>query len=468
MCVEYCIDDVSTDVKKIQDFAQEQWLLHDLKEICPGSLPPNLAAAKKTVLSGHHVLQINGALDISVPAYQQYLKMKKTDLENIKATMNPEEKISSKRMLKLDMTDGKQTIFGMEYDTLSKLNADIKPGSKILIKGPVQCREGMLLLTDKTVEMLGGEVPEMAETQSLAAQIASKLGLPMIECPDMDIMATTADNPSTIDNTSTTQNSSRQNEISRQTPQVNSSNQRQITTYPVTNRTNETRNHIDLDVYALPRDNVGKRQSDAESTAPEKRIKVDNSAVNPNDFPDDDELADLFQDEDLREIENQFEEEFNESIEEPSGPVELPSEPFVYIKQINELSDSAKCDKVFRVKAQILTVLKKLTLTDRWNLRCTLTDGTGCIDVDISSDILSDCLGFTPQGIRELKKQISTNPDLKNQINLAYVKTSNTLKTLYCIMELTMSTTSPVITRLIDFEDSHIDLLKKRIDRSGL
>lgn len=48
----------------IKNLAKEQWLLNDLKDICPGSLPPNLQNKTKTVLNGRFVLQINAALDI--------------------------------------------------------------------------------------------------------------------------------------------------------------------------------------------------------------------------------------------------------------------------------------------------------------------------------------------------------------------------------------------------------------------
>lgn len=41
----------------------------------------------------------------------------------------------------------------------------------------MECRRGMLLLTEGTVELLGGEVQEAAITNSLASQLSSKLGL---------------------------------------------------------------------------------------------------------------------------------------------------------------------------------------------------------------------------------------------------------------------------------------------------
>lgn len=65
-CVEYLTDDTSNNYSEndIKNLAKEQWLLNDLKNICPGSLPPNLKNLTNTVLPGRYVLQINAAVDI--------------------------------------------------------------------------------------------------------------------------------------------------------------------------------------------------------------------------------------------------------------------------------------------------------------------------------------------------------------------------------------------------------------------
>ncbi|RVE49882.1 hypothetical protein evm_005475 [Chilo suppressalis] len=99
-CVEYLKDDSGSNLSEqdIKNLAREQWLLNDLKEICPGSLPNNLKELKKTVLNGKFVLQINSAVDIGTPAYQQYLKLQKVNMENIEATTTFEDKISSHRL----------------------------------------------------------------------------------------------------------------------------------------------------------------------------------------------------------------------------------------------------------------------------------------------------------------------------------------------------------------------------------
>lgn len=47
--------------------------------------------------------------------------------------------------------------------------------------GPVECRRGILLLKESSVELLGGEVQEIIEANSLAGILSSKLNLPMLQ-----------------------------------------------------------------------------------------------------------------------------------------------------------------------------------------------------------------------------------------------------------------------------------------------
>lgn len=43
--------------------------------------------------------------------------------------------------------------------------------------GPVECRRGTLLLTESAVELLGGEVQEIAVSNSLSGLLSTKLGV---------------------------------------------------------------------------------------------------------------------------------------------------------------------------------------------------------------------------------------------------------------------------------------------------
>lgn len=65
---------------------------------------------------------------------------------------------STKRVLRLELTDGHRTITAMEYRPISCLNTKLLPGTKLLIMGPLRCINGVLFLEAKSVRILGGEV----------------------------------------------------------------------------------------------------------------------------------------------------------------------------------------------------------------------------------------------------------------------------------------------------------------------
>lgn len=199
---------------------------------------------------------------------------------------------------------------------------------------------------------------------------------------------------------------------------------------------------IDLDQLAAIEaqlfDNPGKsskRPLPTTDNKPEKKQKVDikNSV---DDYPDDNDL--LFEDDEyLREIEATLDERERVLTNEPAYPIAASSEPFVYIKQITDLSDSAKARRVFRVKGQIMKLLSKLSVgKDGWTLKCTIVDGTGSIDVDFTSAVLSKLVGFTPQEMNQLKKQMVTKPELKEKaISVSHTQrvTQLTRKLRLCI-----------------------------------
>lgn len=457
-CVEYLSEDTENNYSEaeIKDLAKEQWLLNDLKEICPGSLPANLKVQMKTVLTGRFVLQINAVIDIGTPAYQQYLKLQKVNMENVEATTNYEDKVSSHRMMKLYLTDGVQEICALEYKPMRNLSCDITPGCKVLIKGPVDCRRGQLLLTESSVELLGGEVQEIAISNSLAGQLSTKLGLPMTQEPDPN----------------TTISIPRNTNIPTPHTQMPTANVQPAPTFDQPHQhtnmdepTNFADDEIDIDqIAALEEqliDNPGKRPLITDNTIPEKRLKT--STDNHDEYPDENDLF-LGEDEDyLRELESQIDAGNNDlNIPQNTGPNTVCSEPFVYIKQIKDMSENDKVGKVFKVKGQVMSLLSKLSVSkDGWSLKCTIVDGTGSLDVEFTSDVLSKLVGYTPQEMNAIKRQMATKPELKEKAITALQKAKNSLQVLYCIIELTILEV-PKITDLIPFDASHIDQLNRR------
>ena len=76
----------------------------------------------------------------------------------------------------LHVTDGFQDVQLMEYVPIPQLNLDIVPGCKILIKGPVECRKGVMLLHPKNVELMGGEVQELVDANAPENVLARIIG----------------------------------------------------------------------------------------------------------------------------------------------------------------------------------------------------------------------------------------------------------------------------------------------------
>ncbi|KAJ0174843.1 hypothetical protein K1T71_009951 [Dendrolimus kikuchii] len=539
-CVEYLTSDSSKNLteRDIKNLAKEQWLLNDLKDICPGSLPPNLQRQAKTVLTDRYVVQINAAIDIGTPAYQQYLKLQKINMENVDATTKFEDKIANHRMIKLFLTDGVQEITAIEYKPMRNLTCDITPGCKILIKGPVDCRRGTILLTENNVELLGGEVSDFAETNSLAGLLSSKLGLPTLQESEHN---TTIQHPINI--TIPT--------LHTQMPPPSFDSEQ--SSKPVARVTSLQAFNDDFDVeeiaeieeqldnWKIPeRDQSNKRPCTDHNMEPEKKFKSDNR---PEDYPDNDDDIFFNEDEDyLRQMEDEIERDFSAKIKSenfdnistiakntgnditcekptagvmipnkswsntlsskiaidvssnliPKGgftansnkvdtkkaeiiavkrlkfPIHVTSEPYTFIKQILDLSETERAGRVFIVKAQIMKLLSKLFVgKDGWCLKCTIIDGTGALDVDFTSEVLSNLVGFTPQEMNQLKKEMASHPELRKKAVEALQNAKDKLQVLYCLIELTMLEV-PKITNLIPFDQTHVDLLKKRLQSTGL
>nr|XP_026501003.1 recQ-mediated genome instability protein 1-like [Vanessa tameamea] len=479
-CVNHLIgSNFNEDQIKLQ--TKEQWLLNNLTDVCPGCLPQNLKSRVKIELNGQYVLQINALVDIGSSAYQQHLKLQKVNTENIEATTRFDDKVSNHRMIQLYMTDGVQEVTGIEYKPMRNLSLDVIPGSKVLIKGPVECRRGVILLTENCIELLGGEVEELIIANSQAAILSSKLSLPI---PQGTAINQTRDRTIPSPDIQTTHS-------------INSHEQIE----PMSNFVEDEIDMEQLDVIEAQYSSaLTKRRSEDDMSNSDKRIKRNpiSSSNNVDDYPDDSEM--FFEDEEyLKELEAKFDEreneiEFNTNFnsggarsesndvnnawtastskddrsESLSRSIRSSSEPFVYIKQINDLGELERAGKVFKVKAQILKILSKLTVgKEGWSLSCTIVDGTGTIDVDFSSDVLSKLVGFTPQEMIQMKKQMAKNAQIKDAAVSALQKAKDNLQVLYCIIEIIILE-RPLISQLIPFETFHTEILMRRLKDSGL
>ncbi|XP_029193551.2 recQ-mediated genome instability protein 1-like isoform X1 [Acropora millepora] len=165
--LEACIDFVKEDNEERQltplelnDLVYEQWLMADIQESSVPRLPGEIGNVEICKVEGYFNLQINSVLNVGEAAYSQIQKLKgQDDPEELNWKTNPSEpKIKPSRMLLFEITDGTQTLFGMEYQLIPFLKVTTPPGTKIQVVGPVTCRLGALLLTANNVKVLGGSV----------------------------------------------------------------------------------------------------------------------------------------------------------------------------------------------------------------------------------------------------------------------------------------------------------------------
>lgn len=91
-----------------------------------------------------------------------------------------------KRVLKLELTDGHQTVTAMEYSPIPCLKTHLTPGIKIVLTGPMRCVNHVLLLEAKNVQLLAGEVSTMTIENAYENVLRRILNQPMNPNPRTD------------------------------------------------------------------------------------------------------------------------------------------------------------------------------------------------------------------------------------------------------------------------------------------
>ncbi|XP_039989858.1 tudor domain-containing protein 3 isoform X2 [Xiphias gladius] len=110
---------------------------------------------------------VRGLRHLEGPCVLQVQKVR-----NISAPKDHEESQGAPRMLRLQMTDGHTTCVGLEFKHLSKISLNTPPGTKVKLLGTVQVKNGLLLLDDSKISVLGGEVDHMVEKWELQRSLA--------------------------------------------------------------------------------------------------------------------------------------------------------------------------------------------------------------------------------------------------------------------------------------------------------
>ncbi|XP_076011612.1 tudor domain-containing protein 3 [Genypterus blacodes] len=125
----------------------------DLRPLGRKFLPSEINSGRVETLVGPCVLQVQKVRNVSAPK-------------------DHEESQGAPRMLRLQMTDGHTTCAGLEFKHLSKISLNTPPGTKVKLLGTVLVRNGLLLLDDSNVSVLGGEVDHMVEKWELQRSLA--------------------------------------------------------------------------------------------------------------------------------------------------------------------------------------------------------------------------------------------------------------------------------------------------------
>ena len=125
-----------------QPYLLAQFLFAEIGCSSEAVLPPRIRDQQRGLLAGPCVLQMEQALNIS-----QNEEARRTDPDA--ADSGPW------RTLKLLLTDGYQTVVGMELRRVPSLNSRTPPGTKLVLRG-VPVSHGVLLLTPANTVVLGG------------------------------------------------------------------------------------------------------------------------------------------------------------------------------------------------------------------------------------------------------------------------------------------------------------------------
>lgn len=184
-CVSFCLqENPKTSNEALFKFTFDQWVLADLQEIGVSTLPESVETETKCfTLKGIFPLQLNYLMDISEPCYDQLRNLYNEKLDEaddeIQMRKNQTQHVRKRRMLKLELTDGKRTVIGMEYTPIAALNTKLPPGVKVLLSGPIRCINRVMFLEPKNVKILGGEVDTLLITNAFENILLKQLGQPL-------------------------------------------------------------------------------------------------------------------------------------------------------------------------------------------------------------------------------------------------------------------------------------------------
>eukprot|EP00035_Acanthoeca_spectabilis_P038463 m.53235 g.53235 ORF g.53235 m.53235 type:complete len:291 (-) comp9146_c0_seq3:783-1655(-) len=135
------------------DFVLQRWLDTDMAVTSPVAVLPG---KEETVRLDHAVVvQVDAVVDVSRGAYDQLVecrRMRDRSEQWERSKHGGAAVESSKRVLKLKLTDGINAVIGFEVETIPWLRKHTMPGSKIRLLPGTEIKEGLVLLNPRLCE----------------------------------------------------------------------------------------------------------------------------------------------------------------------------------------------------------------------------------------------------------------------------------------------------------------------------
>uniref|UniRef100_A0A672R4E5 RecQ-mediated genome instability protein 1 n=1 Tax=Sinocyclocheilus grahami TaxID=75366 RepID=A0A672R4E5_SINGR len=469
----------------------EQWLLTDLRDLSHPVLPERISEALKTELNSCYCLQMDSLLDVSQPAYTQLQRIRGTNCSNDQVSaVTPETQrpweAKPTRMLMLQLTDGVQSLEGMEYRPIPALSTNLPPGTKLQLVGPIGVRLGVLLLKAENVKVLGGEVEQLLEIYSQSRVLCGTLGLPeenhpQGEEPDDQELLASVEAP--VDhqvadsgyNSMASETSFRpyQSQPRPQATPVSREDDWDMEEIPDDDFRSIPENFDDVPqnvVDDVPEDFDDIPLEELESVMCPIDSEFEEPEANLPNQPKTEEPSQTFRSKALLGTTNQsriFNEVPRTSITSSSTNTvgssgcerEAPTPPYLCMLQAGHWPPAKV--QTLQLQAFIVTLKGNLrSSSGMWELGATISDGTGYLDVDLSDAMLTKLIGYTAPEARVLRKDLARRGEVDSGIQ----RCQRELVDMCCMMSVQVDQTGRgVVLCVSPLSDKECSEIQKRV-----
>uniref|UniRef100_A0A3B1JXH6 RecQ-mediated genome instability protein 1 n=1 Tax=Astyanax mexicanus TaxID=7994 RepID=A0A3B1JXH6_ASTMX len=468
-CVEWVLEEaggVAVPQAQLNKQVLDQWLLTDLRDLAHPLLPACISEAQKMELNGCYCLQLDSLLDVSQPAYSQLQRVRGSDCTNeqvtavTQATQKPWE-AKPTRMLMLQLTDGVQSLEGMEYRPIPALNTSLPPGTKLQVAGTVVVRLGVLLLKAENVRVLGGEVEQLVERHSQSKLLCRTLGLPEENHPqeaEPDDQELLADVEALRDYQLEPSHHATPASISRNVVEPSDEDFHDIPDNfdDIPDNFDEVPENFDevpenFDNVPEDFDDIPMEELDSIMTPTEMKVlptNGDDSLTSPD--PKIPRFDSIFTSPQIG---------AHVSTDKPNIKADMSLLNYLCILQNGTWPPSIV--QVVRLQAFIVTLVGNLRCSGgEWKLGATISDGTGYLDVDLSDALLTNLIGFSAAESKVLRK----DPAKRRVVDSGIQNCQRELVDMCCVMSVQLEPSGKCVVLKTDLlADREFCELQRRV-----